>query len=169
MKKSGSKLLMTFLLIFLTLMAGGCGGSSGGTGGAEKVETPSAENLNIKVWIDGLDFSAILNDTDASRQFASMLPLEVEMTDWLSREKVARLPETIFIEDAPVKPFEAGDITYYAPGRSLAIFYTSEGSTMVPGLYSLGSIEWGSEFLKNSGEAVWVRIELAETQGTEVK
>lgn len=165
MKKGLSGFLTIFLLLFLVSVSGGCGGASDFSEiDNDNPVTQLPTNLNIKIWIDDLDYSATLNDTDSAREFAALLPLDLEMTDWLNREKVAALPKAIFIDDAPVKPFEAGDIAYYVPNQSLVIFYTSEGSSLVPGLYSLGIFEWGSEFLENSGAPVRVRIELVEAE-----
>ena len=162
MKTGLARLFAACVLLLSVLAAGGCGGSSPSSPASETPGPPASGSRVLKVFIDGHEHGATLNDSEASREFAALLPLEMEMRDHLHREKVAALPQAISVADAPAKPFEAGDITYWVPGRDLAIFYTGEGSTAVSGLYLLGTLSGGFAELENAGAPVRVRIELAE-------
>lgn len=167
MRGNLARLLTAMILLLSVLASGGCGGGNDGAysqpeNGNEDLLPPAPHSRTLRLFIDGREYRATLNDTGASREFAALLPLDMEMGDHLRREKVARLPQAISIADAPVKPFEAGDIAYWAPGEDLAIFYTSEGSSSVSGLYLLGTLSGGFEALENAGAPVRVRIELAE-------
>lgn len=188
MKKNMFDLFILLCFLSFILGTGGCGGESGGVPAANgesadteylppyvpptesediypapespDIVTPVPEGRRLRVFIDGREFAATLNGTNTAREFAALLPLDMEMNDHLRREKLARLPRNISVTDAPTKPFEAGDITYWAPGQDMAIFYTSNGSSGVYGLHSLGTLTEGWEYLENSGAPVRVRIEL---------
>lgn len=81
-------------------------------------------------------------DSQAGRDFVSMLPLTLTFRDYASTEKIADLPRRLSTEGAPAghEP-SAGDFTYYAPWGNLAMFYRDfrYGNGLVP----LGVIESG--------------------------
>jgi hypothetical protein len=100
-----------------------------------------------------------LLDNGAARRFAELLPLDVELEDYASTEKVADLPEKLPLDGMPpgYEP-KAGDITHYAPWGNLAIFH--RGFQYSAGLVKLGEIESGLDILKRPGK-VRVTIERA--------
>jgi hypothetical protein len=68
--------------------------------------------------------SATLDHTPAGRDFATLLPLELSLSDHHATEKVPDLRRALDTTDALVDYTpEAGDITYYAPWGNLAILY----------------------------------------------
>lgn len=79
--------------------------------------------MNIRMEIDGQIAIATLDDTAAARDFAALLPLSLTLVDYARIERIADLPATLDIADAPagMAP-QAGDLTYYAPWGNLAIF-----------------------------------------------
>jgi hypothetical protein len=105
-----------------------------------------AANLKLKLTIGERVLTGTLNDSTAGRDFASLLPLTVTLSDYHRIEKVSDLPQKLSIQDAPAgyKP-TAGDITYYAPWGNLAIFY--QDFPYAAGLVHLGKIDSGTEAL----------------------
>ncbi|MBK1696128.1 cyclophilin-like fold protein [Rhodovibrio salinarum] len=103
---------------------------------------------------------ATLDDTPAGRDFAALLPLELELSDYHGVEKIADLPRKLDITDAPSRyAAKAGDITLYAPWGNLAIFY--KPFQAAAGLVRLGAFDGPIDALLQKG-AFPVRIERAE-------
>ena len=78
-------------------------------------------------------------DSDAARDFASLLPLALAMNDLFRREKFATLPRAIS---------EQGKRTLWGPGRPdrVAIFYRQDGERIPdPTLIVVGKIKSGVE------------------------
>ena len=104
--------------------------------------------------------AATLDDTAAARDFASMLPLEVTLTDYHGIEKVADLGRQLDDSGAPrAYTPRAGDITQYRPWSNLALFLQPFQSS--PGLIRLGAFDGPIDALRREGP-VSVRIERAD-------
>ena len=119
-------------------------------------------NTGTKIWIvvGNETLSAVLDDTPSGRDFASLLPLELTLKDYNNTEKVSDLPASVSTSGAPRSyAASAGDITYYAPWGTLAIFYKSFPSAS--GLVPLGHIEGGMKPMMQNGQ-FQVRIEKAD-------
>jgi len=96
----------------------------------------------IRLVIDDQNLIAELADNAASRDFLTLLPLTLKLTDYASAEKVASLPKALATKGcaAGFEP-SRGDVTYYAPWGNLAIFYRDFG--YASGLVNLGRITAG--------------------------
>jgi hypothetical protein len=117
-------------------------------------------NMKIRFTIDGKAVDATLPDNATTRDFISLLPLELSLTDYHATEKVADLPRRLDTADAPASYTpDAGDITYYAPWGNLAIFYKPFRTSR--GLVRLGAFDGPIDALLKDG-AIAVRIEAAE-------
>lgn len=104
--------------------------------------------------------SAMLDDTEAGRDFAALLPVELTLTDYNSTEKVADLPRRLDTTGAPDRYTpKAGHITYYAPSGNLTICYKPFRNAR--GLIRLGTFDQPVDELPKDG-AIRVRIETAE-------
>jgi hypothetical protein len=114
--------------------------------------------FNIKITIGDTLLTATLYDSPTSRDFISLLPLDLTLEDYAGTEKISYLPEKLSTENAP-SGFDpsVGDITYYAPWGNLAIFYKDFG--YAKGLINLGKIDNGIEVF-NTSDSLNVRIEL---------
>ena len=100
-----------------------------------------------------------LEDSPAARDFASLLPLELTLSDYAATEKISDLPRRLSTEGAPpgVEP-KAGDIAYYSPWGNLALFY--KDFKYSEGLVRLGTIESGVQSLRRRGP-LRVTVELS--------
>lgn len=98
----------------------------------ETSKTPSApavseereDNMrNIEITVNGKTFSATLNDNEAARSFAKMLPLTLDMSDYSGFEKVGSLGTSLPTSNQQTTT-QSGDIVLYN-GNQIVIFYGS--------------------------------------------
>lgn len=99
--------------------------------------------MKIRINAQGQSVIVQLEDSEAARDFAAMLPLNLTLSDYNRTEKIADLPRPLSTQSAPdgIEP-TAGDLTYYAPWGNLAIFYRDFGYSR--GLVRLGRVEDGA-------------------------
>src|SRR3954447_15640972 len=80
--------------------------------------------MRIKLTINGTQLTGTLGEGPAARDFATLLPLTVELTDFNGRERVAHLPGPLGLDGEPAGTSAGpGDIAHYAPWGNLALFY----------------------------------------------
>lgn len=122
----------------------------------------TTKTLSAKVRITGNDREAVivLFDNPASRDFASLLPMSVTFRDFAGEEKIADLPRKLATTGGLTGGDAEGDFAYYAPWGNLAVFYKGFGKGS--GLYILGRIESGKEWLAGRHDDFGARIEIIE-------
>ena len=69
-------------------------------------------------------FAAELADTAAAAELRDLLPLTLNMVDYLRNEKHAELPRTLSRNDSRPDRIQAGDIMLWQ-GNTLVVFYES--------------------------------------------
>jgi hypothetical protein len=128
----------------MALSQSSCGAEAGPT--TRNQEIP----MKLSILVGGKSLTATLADNASARDFASLLPTTLTLTDYASTEKVSDLPRRLSTEGAPegITP-TAGDIAYYAPWGNLAIFYRDFGYSR--GLIKLGRINDNIGVLRESG------------------
>lgn len=111
----------------------------------------------IRIIVGKRTLTAVLDDSAAARDFASLLPLSLKLSDYASTEKISDLPRKLITTGAPegIDP-KIGDLAYYVPWSHLVIFNKEFGYSA--GLVRLGRISSGVEALVVLGN-VPVRIE----------
>lgn len=121
----------------------------------------SNEEARIKLSFNDNEVYVRLNNSKASNDFLSMLPLTLEFEDFNNTEKIAYLPRSLTTEDAPsgYTP-KAGDFSYYAPWGNLSIFY--KDFRYSDSLVKLGEFESGIENLQNIRDSFSLTIERVE-------
>lgn len=156
----------------VAMAATGCAGSSvanpapvdsSATAGAA-----AAPGRRIVLRFDQAVVPATLSDTAAGREFATLLPVTLELRDPMGQAKSGTLPVPLAAtDDAPVTDPEAGGF-YYVPGRDMvAVFYDDLGQTVPsPGLTLLGSVDGDLTEIAAAGNRVRVRIDLADATST---
>ena len=118
------------------------------------------KRVEIRIIVGNTTLNATLADNATVRDFASLLPLTVELKDYASTEKISDLPRKLSTAGAPTgSDPDVGDIAYYSPWGNLAIYYKDFGYSK--GLIKLGRIDAGIESLRRSGPLA-ARIELRE-------
>lgn len=116
--------------------------------------------MKIRLTVGEQVATATLYDNATARDFASLLPLTLKMTEYAGIERVADLPRKLSTEGAPdgMKPV-AGELTHYAPWGNLALF--AEGHSWSRSLLPLGKVDEGLSILAQPGPYT-VRIERVE-------
>jgi len=95
--------------------------------------------------------------------FASPLPLTLDMHDLLGREKPGTLPRPLRPTGEGQGSYEAGDLGYWSPNHDLAIFYRHDGQTIPdPGIVHLGRIQTGLDAIADAGDTF--RLTITRTQ-----
>ena len=114
--------------------------------------------MRIKITTSDQSFTAVLEDSETARDFASLLPIDLPLSDYNETEKVADLPRPLSTEGASegAEP-HVGDIAYYAPWGNLAIYYRDFAYSR--GLVPLGRLEGDAEALAKLGPTT-ARIEI---------
>ncbi|MBK4738526.1 hypothetical protein JJB74_28240 [Noviherbaspirillum sp. DKR-6] len=106
--------------------------------------------MKIQIDVEGAVITATLDDNATSRDFVSLLPLTLTLTDYAATEKVSDLPRRLSTEGAPVGTKAViGDLTYYAPWGNLAIFH--KDFDYAAGLVKFGQLDAGIEILRLPG------------------
>lgn len=100
-----------------------------------------------------------LFDNPVSREFLSLLPLELEFDDYAHAEKIAYLPNKLKTQ-GPLGSEIKGDFTYYAPWGNLAVFYKGYGNAH--GLFMIGRILSGKDRLAKMDSRFTAIIEKIE-------
>jgi hypothetical protein len=114
----------------------------------------------VRITVGGKSVVATLANNEAARDFASLLPLTLEMNDLFRREKFAPLPRAISEQGKRTNDYAVGTIGYWPPGPDVAIFYGQDGERIPdPGLIVLGKVKAGIEVLNVRG-AIRATIEL---------
>ena len=128
-------------------------------------QAPSATRVRITIGTKSIE--ATLADSEAARDFASLLPITLPMNDLFRREKFAHLPRAISEQGKRTHDYAVGTIGYWPPGPDVAIFYRQDGERIPdPGLIVLGKIKAGVEALNVPG-AIRATIELSCAQRVE--
>jgi hypothetical protein len=115
--------------------------------------------MRIRLAINGRTATATLNDTPTARDFASLLPLTLDMHDLFGREKPGQLPRPLAAgEGQPT--YQVGDLGYWAPSHDLAIFYADDGQRIPsPGIVIIGRIDTGLDLIAEAGDSFQLTIE----------
>jgi len=116
--------------------------------------------MKIRLTVGGQVATATLYDNATARDFASLLPLSLTMTDYATIERVSNLPRKLSTQGAPegMAPV-AGELTHYAPWGNLAIFIQPRSWSR--SLLPLGKVDEGLSILSQPGP-YQVRIERIE-------
>ena len=123
----------------------------------------SMDSVRIVLRFGDESAAATLVDTPAAREFAAMLPLELNLHDPMGQAKSGPLPRPLDISGTdPVFDPTVGQI-YYSPAAStFAIFYADLGQSIPdPGLVRLGAVDTDLDRIAQAGNRFTVRIDLA--------
>jgi hypothetical protein len=81
--------------------------------------------VQIRLTVHGQTTTGTLNDTSTGRDFASLLPLTLNMQDLFGREKPRHFLRRSTLGKGQATD-QVGDLAYRAPSRDLAILYADD-------------------------------------------
>ena len=115
-------------------------------------------DMRVRFTFSDQTMMATLYDGPASRDFYSMLPLDLSIENYGPNEKIAYLPRRLTEEGSgPFSNEQPYDLCYFMPWGNLAMFYADYKH---PGLIRLGRFDEGREVLHVEGEFA-LHIEVA--------
>lgn len=107
-------------------------------------------DMRVRFTFNDLTMTAVLYDSPSARDFFSMLPLALTVSDFGGNEKIAYLPRKLTEDGSgPFGNEQPYDLCYYMPWGNLAMFHAAYRH---PGLIRLGRFEQGREALHVAGE-----------------
>ncbi|GAB4058556.1 cyclophilin-like fold protein [Uliginosibacterium sediminicola] len=115
----------------------------------------------ILIQAAGHTIRATLNDSRTAQDFIKSLPRSLTMTRWGDREFYGKVGSRLFDAVPRQKGFADGDITYWVPGASFAIFYDSTKDQDIDDLIVIGKIQSDLSVFKDLDYVLTMRIELA--------
>ncbi|EAI3388905.1 hypothetical protein E4I81_09810 [Campylobacter jejuni] len=114
------------------------------------------EEMQIKLLFNGKELLVNLEQNEASRQFYNTLPLELEFSDFIGKEKIAHLPKALNAKGSSAYKPQIGDLFYYVPWGNIGIFYELQNAN--EDLVFLGKVQGNLEALKAQKSDFKVKI-----------
>lgn len=113
--------------------------------------------MKIRVEADGNTILFALNDSQAAQDLYDQLPLQIEVENYSSNEKIFYPPEELDVSDAPQAGGGAGTLAYYQPWGDVVMFYGDFSPS--GGLYGLGEAVSGTEYISGISGTVTLEAE----------
>lgn len=169
----------TLIIVVALLMLSACGNSEkrdlqepvtdmediSSTGTTEpeisELEQIQSDTTEIKLTFGNEIVFAMLDNSETTKAFLELLPLTLSMNRYGDREyyaPISELPEN----GEDISDFENGDITYFASGKSLAVFFGNEGNSSQSGLIRMGRITSDLSVFDAMEDKVAVTVEIAD-------
>ncbi len=102
--------------------------------------------MKIRIKVAGKVIIATVANNETARDFVSVLPLSVSMSDLFGREKYGDLPKALSKNGPSKNSYEVGDIAYWSPDCQFAIYYHQDGQSIPsPGIIPIARIDAGTE------------------------
>jgi hypothetical protein len=122
--------------------------------------TGTADSVRVVLRVGGGVATATLDDTPAAREFAAMLPLQLNLRDPMGQAKSSQLPRRIDVSGVElVFDPSVGEIYYWPPSGDIGIFYDDLGQSVPPpGMVRLGVVDSGLDEIASAGNRFTVRI-----------
>jgi hypothetical protein len=128
----------------------------------ESATAQTGDFVNIRFIVNDTTLTAEVIDSPTARDFISLLPLTLSMSDLFKREKYGELPRAISDGGERTHTYALGDVAYWSPGPDVAVYYRDDGERIPdPGIIVIGNITSGLEAFDVPG-SVNVTIESAE-------
>ena len=123
-----------------------------------KTSATTATSTKIRIRIGTRTLTATVARNATARDFVSLLPLTLRMSDLFGREKAGPLPRALARGGRPRHTYSVGDIIYWSPGPDVAVYYRRGGSAIpAPGIVLLARLDSGARAFSVPGT---VRVKL---------
>ena len=98
-------------------------------------------NTKIKITFGDKVVKGYLNNTITAKEFIRKLPLRMQMTRYGDREYYGKVGEDLSVnQNSITNIFKRGDISYWIPGKSFALFINDEANPYLSNLVVIGKI-----------------------------
>lgn len=95
------------------------------------------EQMQIQMHFEDKSFILSLENNATARDFYALLPLALSFSDYVGKEKIARLEESLSTQESGKYNPQSGDFFYFAPWGNVGIFYAKQPP--YKGLIKLGA------------------------------
>lgn len=93
--------------------------------------------MQIQMQFQGKSFVLALENNATARDFYALLPLTLSFSDYVGKEKIARLEKSLNAQESGEYNPQSGDFFYFAPWGNVGIFYDKQPP--YKGLIKLGA------------------------------
>ena len=93
--------------------------------------------MQIQMQFQGKSFVLTLENNAAARDFYALLPLRLSFSDYVGKEKIAKLDKSLSTQERGEYDPQSGDFFYFAPWGNVGIFYAKQPP--YKGLVKLGA------------------------------
>ena len=106
--------------------------------------------------------TATLDDSPTAQDFVKSLPVTMGMKRWGDREYYGKVRERLSDQGRKQKGFANGDIAYWVPGGSFAIFFNDKVNPDISDLIVFGKIDSDLRIFDSMGESLDMQIDIAK-------
>jgi hypothetical protein len=143
----------------LGLMAYGAADGTSAAAANSQTSATTATSTKILIRIGARTLTATVARNATARDFVSLLPLTLRMSDLFGREKAGPLPRALARGGRPRHTYFVGEIIYWPPGPDVAVYYRRGGSAIPdPGIAPLARLDSGARAFNVPG-TVGVKFE----------
>jgi hypothetical protein len=137
--------LAVAVTLALGLMAYRAADGTSAAAANSKTSATTATSTKIRIRIGARTLTATVARNATARDFVSLLPLTLRMSDLFGREKAGPLPRALARGGRPRHTYSVGDIIYWPPGPDVAVYYRRGGSAIPdPGIVLLARLDSGA-------------------------
>lgn len=83
-------------------------------------------NMIVNMNFNNTSLMIKLDNSKIAKEFYQSLPLELEFSDFIGKEKIAHLPNELKNNNSNGYEPEIGDLFYYTPWGNIGIFYEKQ-------------------------------------------
>lgn len=105
--------------------------------GEMRKDLAEGELMQIQMQFSGKSFVLTLENNATARDFYALLPLTLSFSDYVGKEKIARLEKSLNAQEIEEYDPQSGDFFYFAPWGNVGIFYAKQPP--YKGLIKLGA------------------------------
>ena len=113
-------------------------------------------NLKIKVESKNAVVVYELHDSTAARELILQLPLEIEVENYGSNEKIFYPPKKLSTDGLKPADYREGTLGYFEPWHDVVMYY--DRFSAYPGLYDLGTCVSGLDSIKNLSGTIKISV-----------
>jgi len=137
--------LAVAVALALGLMAYRAADGTSAAAANSKTSATTATSTKVRIRIGARTLTATVARNPTARDFVSLLPLTVRMSDLFGREKAGPLRRALARGGRPRHTYSVGDIIYWSPGPDLAVYYRRGRSAIPdPGIVLLARLDSGA-------------------------
>ncbi|MCX2717926.1 cyclophilin-like fold protein [Helicobacter sp. MIT 21-1697] len=131
-----SKILCLCVLLMQCTL-GECFAQSQSFGGIDS--RAKEEQMQIQMHFGGQSFVLGLENNAVAKEFYALLPLSLNFSDYVGKEKIAKLDTRLSAQEGVEYEPQSGDFFYFVPWGNVGLFYAKQPP--YPGVIKLGSIK----------------------------